>query len=164
MKKVPLVRRDARPRRWFNGCWYSPDQYGHWRSDQKRRGNEPRQRLLHRAVWEFHHEPITRAVVIEFKDGRPDNCDITNLRCVKKVPGNVWHRWRAGIGDRPLDRTFAARVKASRDFWVRMSSGEREIYCLLRSLARRDAQQDRRKSRLLFQLAACGGAIHASAG
>jgi hypothetical protein len=155
--KVPIVRRDARPRRYFNGRWYSPNRLGYWRCDHVKGGAA----LLHRAVWAFHHGPIDRSVVIEFKDGDRRNCDINNLRCVKKVPPNVWTLWKAGLRGRPVDRVFGARVRGSRRFWARMSAGEREIYCILRGLACRDAQRDRKRSRQVFQMMAAGGAINA---
>jgi hypothetical protein len=35
--------------------------------------------FLHRAVWEEHHGPIPKGMIIAFKDSNKLNCDIDNL-------------------------------------------------------------------------------------
>jgi hypothetical protein len=38
----------------------------------------------HRLVWEQHHGPIPKGYVIIFLDGNTQNCDINNLRMIKR--------------------------------------------------------------------------------
>ena len=153
--------RNARPKRFFDGLWYAPDGRGRWRCDARK----PRYVFLHRAVWEHHHGPLARGCVVLPKDGNYMNCEISNLRCERVRCWNPWILWRKGLrAEPPVDQTYAKRTSASRAFWARMTAGEREMYCLFRALARRDASERRQSGQKLLQMAAAGGAIHGHAG
>ena len=40
--------------------------------------------LLHRSVWEQHNGPVPDGMIISFKDGNKENCDIRNLMLISK--------------------------------------------------------------------------------
>lgn len=40
--------------------------------------------FIHRATWEEHHGPIPEGMVITFRDGNRENCDISNLTLISR--------------------------------------------------------------------------------
>ena len=48
--------------------------------------------FLHRAVWEENNGPIPKGMVITFKDGNKENCDISNLMMITKAENGMMTR------------------------------------------------------------------------
>lgn len=48
--------------------------------------------FLHRAVWEEHNGPIPKGMVITFKDGNKENCDISNLMMITQAENGMMTR------------------------------------------------------------------------
>lgn len=138
------ARKDARPRRWFNGYWFTKTDQGYWANE------EAAERTLHRFVWSFHHGPLQPGQFVYFKDGDRNNCAIDNLgvRTQRALPShNVWNRWRAGKCPRPIDHAKKVRLEGLRRFWRSMTPLQREIYCSLRAYAAEDSKREARTRR-----------------
>ena len=62
--------------------------------------------MLHRTVWEEHNGPIPEGMMVTFKDGNTENCDIGNLTLIDMAE-NVAMNCRGYRSEDP-DLTVAA--------------------------------------------------------
>lgn len=62
--------------------------------------------FLHRAVWEEHNGPLPEGMMISFRDGNKQNCDISNLMLITKAENVQLSRW--GLRSEDPDITDAS--------------------------------------------------------
>lgn len=76
------------------------------RKKQMEGGQWDRWEFLHRAVWEEHNGPVPDGMIIMFKDGNKQNCDISNLMLVSR--GEIATMTKKGLRFEDPDLTEAA--------------------------------------------------------
>ncbi|WP_455500930.1 HNH endonuclease signature motif containing protein [Gemmiger sp.] len=67
--------------------------------------------FLHRAVWEEHNGPIPESMMVSFKDGNKENCDISNLMLITNAENLELHRSGLRFEDPDLTETGLNIVK-----------------------------------------------------
>ena len=67
--------------------------------------------FLHRAVWEEHNGPIPENMVIIFKDGNRQNCEIGNLMMVSKSENAILNRYDYRSDDPDLTEAAAYAIR-----------------------------------------------------
>lgn len=70
--------------------------------------------LKHRVVWERHHGPIPRGMLIGFRDGNPHNFDIENLQMLTRAEYCYNNRWGKGPSEYSLMVGNAAKARLKR--------------------------------------------------
>ena len=95
----------------------SPDGYL-LRKKQMQGSQWERWEFLHRAVWEEHNGPIPEGMVVTFRDGDKQNCDISNMMLVSKGENAALTRMHLRFEDPDLTTaalgTIRLRQKAAR--------------------------------------------------
>lgn len=76
------------------------------RKKQMEGGQWDRWEFLHRAVWEEHKGPVPDGMIVMFKDGNKQNCDIGNLMLVSR--GEIATMTKKGLRFEDPDLTEAA--------------------------------------------------------
>lgn len=76
------------------------------RKKQMEGGQWDRWEFLHRAVWEEHNGPVPEGMIVMFKDGNKQNCDLGNLLLVSR--GELATMAKKGLRFEDPDLTEAA--------------------------------------------------------
>ena len=111
-------------------CKHDPEKLARVRSTQFKKGDRPinempigtvvtnsqgylirkklwdRWEFMHRAVWEEHNGPVPDGMIVMFKDGNKQNCDIGNLMLVSR--GEIATMTKKGLRFEDPDLTEAA--------------------------------------------------------
>ena len=81
------------------------------RKKQMEGGQWDRWEFLHRAVWEEHHGPISKDMMIIFLDGNRLNCDISNLALISKRENSALNKLKLRSEDPDLTEVGISLVK-----------------------------------------------------
>jgi len=90
----------------YKGERFTPERDGYLRSTKYSSRKAGQYRLLHKVIWEEHHGPIPKGMIVMFLDGNRQNCAIENLKMLTRkearagvFTGNGWTKYHQRKGE-----------------------------------------------------------------